>query len=207
MSNETRSFNEPVIYTSSIVYATESRSFLPTLREAYRRFKRARSIINLSWESLSTSRVWSKAQAARRGRLPSKSSECSCSRGSWKARVAIQNHFRIPRHCQGWTKPCSMDLIVDPRAPLLLLSSPTFLQNWFSLTNPVEGTVRSLCAAIPLERHGKLEKGTLRFLIGSNCELTFRGWPGKKIYYGLVWTKETKKLGGISVRTLLAKVV
>lgn len=68
-----------------------------------------------------------------------------------------------------------MDLIVDPRAPLLLLSSPTFLQNWFSLTNPVEGTVRSLCAAIPLERHGKLEKGTLRFLIGSNCELTFRG--------------------------------
>lgn len=206
MSNETRSFNEPVIYTSSIVYATESRSFLPTLREAYRRFKRARSIINLSWDRFLRA-AFDRKPTARRGRLPSKSSECSCSRGSWKARVAIQNHFRIPRHCQGWTKPCSMDLIVDPRAPLLLLSSPTFLQNWFSLTNPVEGTVRSLCAAIPLERHGKLEKGTLRFLIGSNCELTFRGWPGKKIYYELVWTKETKKLGGISVRTLLAKVV
>lgn len=66
MSNETRSFNEPVIYTSSIVYATESRSFLPTLRETYRRFKRARSIINLSWESLSTSRVWSKAHRSKR---------------------------------------------------------------------------------------------------------------------------------------------
>lgn len=134
--------------------------------------------------SLSTSRVWSKAHRSKR------TSSIEVVRVflfqgivAWKAQVAIQNHFRIPRRCQGWTKPCSMDLIVDPRAPLLLLSSPTFLQNWFSLTNPVEDTVRSLCAAIPLERHGKLEKGTLRFLIGSNCELTFRGWPGKKIYW------------------------
>lgn len=85
MSNETRSFNEPVIYTSSIVYATESRSFLPTLREAYRRFKRARSIINLSWDRFLRA-AFDRKPIARRGRLPSKSSECSCSRGSWRGK-------------------------------------------------------------------------------------------------------------------------
>lgn len=177
-----RSFNKPVIYTSSIVYATESRSFLPSLREAYRRFKRAfdyKSVMGSLSTRLIESPSFEEDVFYRRHRV------CSCSRESWhgkhklpsKPLSYLETLSRLNETLDGFNRWPSV------RLPPPFSSSSTFLQNWFSLTNPVEDTVRS--RVIPLERHGKLEKGTLRFLIGSNCELTFRGWPGKKIYYGL----------------------
>lgn len=118
-----RSFNKPVIYTSSIVYATESRSFLPSLREAYRRFKRAfdyKSVMG----SLSTSRVWSKAHRSKRTSSIG-DTECVLVPGNhgMESTSCHPNHFHISRHCQGWTKR-SMDLIVDPPCAFPLPSPP-----------------------------------------------------------------------------------
>lgn len=137
----TLSFNKPVIYTSSIVYATESRPFLPSLREAYRRFKRAfdyKSVMG----SLSTSGVWSKAHRSKRIRTERVLVPGNPWRGKHKLPSKPLSYpetlSRLNETFDGFNRWPSARL--PPFS-----SSTTFLQNWFSLTNPVEDTARSPC--------------------------------------------------------------
>lgn len=106
----------------------------------------ARSIINLSWDRFLRA-AFDRKPIARRGRLLSKTPSAFLFPGNpWRGKHKLPSKplsypetlSRLNETFDGFNRWPSARL--PPFS-----SSTTFLQNWFSLTNPVEDTARSPC--------------------------------------------------------------